>query len=210
MPIDAMLLIGPTGAGKSPLGEQLQQHGLGGKCCHHFDFGSQLRAVAAAEAPPAGFTGAEHFFIRDMLEKALLLEKEHFQLAEKIIAAFLKVRQYEQGDLIVLNGLPRHLEQAKDMDRVVAVGMVVVLDCPPEAVHARIRGNAGGDRTGRDDDGQRLIDKKLRIFRERTEPLIEHYRSAGSTVIRLNVAAETSAAQAYRDLLVLVRPEAPG
>lgn len=206
MPVaDALLLIGPTGAGKSPLGDHIQQRGLSGKRCHHFDFGRELRAIAAAEDPPEIFTPAEHCFIRDLLEKALLLEKEHFPIAEKIVSSFLRGRQYEVDDLIVLNGLPRHVGQAKDMDRIVSVRTVAVLECPPSVVHRRIHTNTGGDRAGRDDDDQLLIEKKLGIFRERTEPLIEHYRAAGSTLVRIEVTEEVAADDVYGELLSSLR-----
>jgi adenylate kinase family enzyme len=200
-PIDAILLIGPTGAGKSPFGDHIQQCGLAGKRCHHFDFGHQLRAIAAEADPPGEFTISEQSFIRDLLEKALLLEKEHFPIAEKIISEFLRGRQYEQGDLIVLNGLPRHVGQAQDMTRIVAVRTVVVLECSSSVVHKRIRKNAGGDRAGRDDDDRKLIEKKLRIFRERTEPLLEHYRAEGSTLVRLAVTEEAVTGLLYAELL---------
>lgn len=210
MPIvDAMLLIGPTGAGKSPLGDHIQQRGLCGKRCHHFDFGQQLRAIAAADDPPEAFTSSEHCFVRDLLEKALLLETEHFPIAEKIVAAFLRGRQYEQGDLIVLNGLPRHVGQARDMDEIVTVRTVVVLECSSTVVRKRIRKNTGGDRAGRDDDNQKLIEKKLGIFRERTEPLIGHYRAAGSALVRIEVAAEATADHVYAELLSSVQPISP-
>lgn len=201
MSIDALLLIGPTGAGKSPLGDHMEQNGLAGRRCHHFDFGQQLRSVAARETPPAEFTTSEHRFIRDLLEKALLLEKEHFPIAEKIVSSFLRLRHYADGDMIILNGLPRHVEQAKDMARVVAVRTVVVLDCPSSVVHKRISGNTGGDRAGRQDDDQLLIEKKLGIFRERTEPLIEHYRAGGSSVVRVAVTAEAAAAHVYAEIV---------
>ncbi|MGC2063599.1 MAG: nucleoside monophosphate kinase [Thermodesulfovibrionales bacterium] len=204
MSIDAILLIGPTGAGKSPLGDHIQERGLSGKRCHHFDFGHQLRAIAAEEKPPGEFTFAEHRFVRDLLEKALLLEKEHFLIAEKIVSSFLGSRQYEQGDLVVLNGLPRHVGQARDMDQIVAVRTVVVLECSSSVVHKRICRDTGGDRAGRDDDDQLLIEKKLRIFRERTEPLVEHYRAEGSVIVRLAVTAEAAADHVYAELLSLV------
>jgi len=54
---DAILLVGPTGAGKTPLGEWLQLHGLWGRRCHHFDFGTNLREVASGNS--AGFTAEE-------------------------------------------------------------------------------------------------------------------------------------------------------
>jgi len=206
MPADAILLIGPTGAGKSPLGDHIEQRGLRGKRCHHFDFGQQLRAIAAAETPPSGFTSAEHCFIRDLLEKALLLEKEHFPIAKKIVASFLRERRYKEVDLIVLNGLPRHAGQARDMNQVVAVRTVVVLECSSSVVHRRIRKNTGGDRSGRDDDDQLLIEKKLAIFRERTEPLVEHYRAEGSTIVRVAVTAEAAADQVYDELISSIPP----
>jgi len=206
MPADAILLIGPTGAGKSPLGDHIEQRGLQGKRCHHFDFGQQLRAIAAGETPPAGFTSAEHCFIRELLEKALLLEKEHFPIAKKIVESFLRGRQYEEGDLIVLNGLPRHAGQARDMDEVVAVRTVVVLECSSSVVYKRIRKNTGGDRSGRDDDAQCLIEKKLAIFRERTEPLVEHYRAEGSAIVRVAVTAEAAAGYVYAELISSIPP----
>ena len=51
----AVLLLGPTGAGKSPLGDWLEARGLWGRPCHHFDFGANLRAIVAA-GPSDRFT----------------------------------------------------------------------------------------------------------------------------------------------------------
>ncbi|MCX7427258.1 MAG: hypothetical protein NTW96_16720 [Planctomycetia bacterium] len=42
---DAMLLLGPTGSGKTPLGDLLERRGLGGRRCVHFDFGAHLRRI---------------------------------------------------------------------------------------------------------------------------------------------------------------------
>ncbi len=39
----AVLLIGATGTGKTPFGQQLETQDLWGKRYHHFDFGEQLR-----------------------------------------------------------------------------------------------------------------------------------------------------------------------
>jgi adenylate kinase len=83
--IGSILLIGPTGAGKSPLGDHIERQGLAGRRCHHFDFGHQLRTIAEENSPPEEFTTAEHLFIREVLEKALLLERRHFPIAKKIV-----------------------------------------------------------------------------------------------------------------------------
>jgi len=37
----AILLIGPTGSGKTPLGDWLQAYGFCGHRCHRFDFGAK-------------------------------------------------------------------------------------------------------------------------------------------------------------------------
>jgi len=49
----AVLLLGPTGAGKTPLGEMIEARGLWGMSCLHFDFGANLRAVVMLECSEA-------------------------------------------------------------------------------------------------------------------------------------------------------------
>ena len=45
-PSDAILLLGPTAAGKTPLGQLFADRGLWGRPCVHFDFGENLRRIA--------------------------------------------------------------------------------------------------------------------------------------------------------------------
>ncbi|MCS7305155.1 MAG: nucleoside monophosphate kinase [Thermoguttaceae bacterium] len=50
-----ILLLGPTGSGKTPLGQLLAHRGIWGRRCVHFDFGYWLRWIASdhsSEAPP--------------------------------------------------------------------------------------------------------------------------------------------------------------
>eukprot|EP00906_Rhabdomonas_costata_P021545 RCo031267 len=159
----AMLLLGPTGVGKSPLGEYLEDHGLSGRRCFHFDFGANLRAVASSGAVPSGkegapldgascpadvsFTAAEVDFIRDVLKKGLLLENETFGLAAKLLRQFVSRHGMTPEDLLVLNGLPRHAGQARDLREIalVQVNLVVHLRCTAETVLARLAANSGED-----------------------------------------------------------------
>ena len=165
---------------------------------------TQLRTIAEEKFPPKEFTTTEHLFIRYALEKALLLERRHFPIAEKIVSSFLRKRQYSQGDLILLNGLPRHVEQAFDMDQIISVHSLVILECPAEVVHKRIITNSGGDRTGRNDDDIALIKKKLGIFRDRTAPLINHYSGKCCSIVQLTVRWDSSSADIYTNLLQLI------
>ena len=194
--MNALLLIGPTGSGKTPLGALLEEHGFNGMRCLHFDFGQELRNAGAA----AGFEPAERTFIRRVLEEGLLLEREHLPLAQKMLRAFLVRRQAEKGDWVILNGFPRHVEQAEAVDEIVKVQGVVLLECTAEVVYERIQLNSGGDRSGRPDDGKDLIAKKLQIYAERTAPLVAYYRTVHQS--RLSVSASTTAEEAYTMLAV--------
>jgi adenylate kinase family enzyme len=199
--VHAILLIGPTGAGKTPFGGYLEKRGLDGRRCHHFDFGHQLRRVGGLGRPPHGFSLEDHCFIKDVLGKGLLLENEHFQLAEKILDMFLRERDFRGTDMLILNGLPRHVGQARDVDGKVKTDGVIVLECEAEDVFRRVRDNAGGDRSGRDDDGVEMVRKKLDIFHQRTAPLIRHYASAGCSVIRVKVTPSSSVDDVYSDFI---------
>ena len=190
-PVDAVLLLGPTGVGKSPLGDRLSVSGFLGRKAHHLDFGHALRS-AASEAPFSPYSSDELLFIRGVLEQGLLLENEHFPLARKIIANELDRLGFQSRDLLLLNGIPRHVGQARDMASIATIHACVVLDCSADAVYCRLRENTGGDRDVRQDDGVALVRKKLALFHERTRPLIEHYKNQGSKVYRLDVGERTT------------------
>ena len=205
MNVRAMLLIGPTGVGKTPFGAHLEKRGFDGRRCFHFDFGHQLRVIAGLGTPPEAFSRGEHAFIKDVLNKGLLLENEHFPIAEKILDLFLKKSGFTGGDVLILNGLPRHEDQAKDLDRRMEVTSLVVLDCTAEDVVQRIRSNTGGDRLERSDDGAEMVRKKLGIFHARTAPLVKHYGKAGKVILRLKVTSTSTAEDLYTDFLLLTR-----
>jgi adenylate kinase len=196
----SVLLLGPTGAGKTPLGAYLEEHGFNGKRYFHFDFGHQLRTIAGCGLPPEGFTREDHSFIKAVLEKGLLLENESFFIAEKIITLFLARSNFRDSDILVLNGLPRHVGQAGDMEKIVDIKDIIVLECSPENVYRRIRYNTGCDRAERIDDDIGMVRKKLTIFRGRTAPLVEYYAHAGCKVYSFEVTSSSTAKDVFNDL----------
>ncbi|MCY2951029.1 MAG: nucleoside monophosphate kinase [Planctomycetota bacterium] len=183
----AILLVGPTGAGKTPLGEYLEANGLWGRRCAHFDFGAQLRAVAAGGIVVPELSAEDLGVIRRSLATGAVLENEQFHIAEKILRGFAGRWRLGEGDCIILNGLPRHVGQAKDVDAVLAVEAVISLECTAEVVYERIRLNSAGDRTGRVDDDVAAIARKLEIFAHRTVPLVERYQWSGIPVHRITI-----------------------
>ena len=206
--VNAILLIGPTGSGKSPLGDILESRGFLGRRSHHLDFGSELRSIASG-IDASSYTREEKEFIVGVLDRGLLLENEHFVLAKKIVGLFLERSRFRCGDVLVLNGIPRHEGQARDVASIASVHSLLVLDCSVESVLLRIRENTGGDRTGRADDDHALVENKLRIFNERTALLIEHYQKAGSRIYRIGIDAKTTTASAYHRLSTLAAADPP-
>ena len=188
--MQAVLLLGSTGAGKTPLGEYLESERLWGRICHHFDFGANLRAVVGGDTV-AVFTTAEVAFLRRVLQEGALLEKDQFHLAARILDGFLKRKRARPTDLLVLNGLPRHVAQAKALARWVTIIAVIELRCKPGTVSERLRRDSGGDRAGRSDDAGALIARKLATYRKRTRPLIAHYHAQGVPVTVLDVDVDT-------------------
>ena len=208
-PVDAILLLGPTGVGKSPLGDALAQNGLFNRHCHHLDFGSELRHALSDRSRSAAYSTAELDFIQGVLEQGLLLENEHFSLARKIISLFLDRVRFSQNEVLILNGIPRHQGQARDVASLADVRALVVLECSSDDVVCRIRNNIGGDRSTRLDDHAEMIRTKLVTFRERTAPLIEQYEQLGRPIYHLAVTGTMTPAEAYHRLSMLAAAHPP-
>lgn len=189
VPHSTLLLLGPTGSGKTPLGEFLEAHGLCGRRCLHFDFGANLRRVA--EGSFEGLRTEDIAVVRDSLATGALLEKETFRIATGILSLFLSGHGGGECDWLILNGLPRHVDQAQDVDGIVDVRLVVFLDCAATVVAERIRCNSGGDRDDRTDDDQDFVRKKLDIFYSRTTPLLDHYRHKGVRIVSIEIGIDT-------------------
>lgn len=192
---EAILLLGPTGSGKTPLGELLAAGGLPGRRCFHFDFGQQLRLADADPSSSAFFTRKELEVVKTVLRNGTLLEDEHFGIAVGIIGRFVNCNAVKPSDLVILNGLPRHVGQAEAIGQFFCVRSVVCLQCEVRTVLARISRNTGGDRHNRADDALAEVSRRLQLFNERSLPLLDHYRSRGVPIAEVRVGSETSAVE---------------
>jgi adenylate kinase len=82
----------------------------------------------------------------------------------------------------LLDGFPRTTEQARALDRLLqgngaSLDAVINLLVPEEVLLSRMVGRASLE--GRSDDRPETVRERLRVYRERTEPLVQHYRRAG-------------------------------
>lgn len=82
----------------------------------------------------------------------------------------------------VLDGFPRNLVQAEVLDEMLeAIGRpleaVLFFDLDDETATRRISGRAHEE--GRNDDTPEVTARRLAIYHEQTEPVVERYRAAG-------------------------------
>jgi adenylate kinase len=117
---EALLLLGPTGSGKTPLGQVIAERGIHGRCTAHFDFGENLRAAAARSAEDALLSVEDISFLRHVLDTGALLDDKDFPIAERILKWFIGRSAAAPDTLIALNGLPRHTGQAKAIEPLLA------------------------------------------------------------------------------------------
>jgi len=205
-PIRGILLIGPTGSGKSPQGMLIERRGG----FRHFDFGAELRAAAAGQG---GLLPADVAFVGQMLETHALLPDERFGIAARLLDAFLiRTRFDRERERLVLNGLPRHAGQAQALAARVRVEHVVVLEADAAAVRTRVarrRRGEGLDHAGRPDDSPEAIEHKLALFARETEPLIAGYAAQpGVLISRVRVEADAADEELHETIAKLLqRPQ---
>ena len=164
-----LLVLGPQGSGK----------------------GTQAKRISAAHGIPHVSTG-------DMFRAAIAAGTELGRRVEPILAsgdlvpddltvALIRERLSEQDarDGFVLDGFPRNLAQAEALDAMLAeigrgLDAVLFFDLSDELAVERIRGRALDE--DRDDDTPEAIGRRLAIYHEQTEPVVERYRATGKLV----------------------------
>ena len=164
-----LLVLGPQGSGK----------------------GTQAKRISAAHALPHVSTG-------DMFCAAIASGTELGRRVEPILAsgdlvpdeltvALIRERLSEEDarDGFVLDGFPRNLTQAEALDGMLAeigrgLDAVLFFDLSDELAVERIRGRALDE--DRDDDTPEAIGRRLAIYHEQTEAVVERYRATGKLV----------------------------
>ena len=182
------LLLGIQGSGKGTQAKRIAaEYGI-----PHVATGDILRA-AIAEGTPLGRQ------VEGILARGDLVPDEtRVELIRKQLAGV--------NDGFVLDGFPRTLWQAQELDRVLdgrPLNLAINLDVPREIVLDRLAGRrvcencqtvyhvnmpptsnwicdtCGGTVVQRDDDTEEAIDRRLELYEQETVPIIEHYRAQG-------------------------------
>jgi adenylate kinase len=187
-----LILLGPPGSGKGTQGERLQQD----LELPYYATGDILRA-AVREGTEVGQAAKEYMDRGDFVPDEVIVEV----IAERI-------DQKEAEDGFILDGFPRTQPQADALAEKLAelgrgVSAVLLIDVSDEEVVRRLGGRrtcpnghifhvdfdppekegvcdvCGEELEIRDDDKPEVIRKRLDLYHEKTEPLIEHYEDHG-------------------------------
>jgi adenylate kinase len=134
------------------------------------------------------------------------LVKKHIDAGEfvpdSLISDLIKGRIARVRDRFILDGYPRSLAQAADLEQVTTIDVIIRLDVPDELIVERLAGRqtcekcgkvynvkslkpkvegvcdvCGGALVGRADDAPETVKARLDTYREQTAPLIEHYQN---------------------------------
>lgn len=157
-----IVLLGPPGSGKGTQGTRIAS-ALG---IPAVSTGDLLRR-AMADGTPLGRRVEAIVSSGGLVDDETMLELVRTRLAEP---------DARRG--FVLDGHPRTLPQAQDLDALLAadgrvVDAVVSIDVPEATLVARLAGR------GRSDDRPEVVRERLRLYREATAPLVDYYRRRG-------------------------------
>ena len=161
-----IVLLGPPGAGKGT------QAVLMAKACQvpHISTGEMLRE-AVAKGTEVG------------KKVKVILDKGEFVSDEMMIEVIRsRLSQPDCKGGFLLDGFPRTEQQARDLSPLLKelkmeLSHVVELDVPEAELIARIKKRAVD--SGRSDDTEEVLTRRLQVYWEKTAPLSEYYKQAG-------------------------------
>ena len=164
-----LLVLGPQGSGKGTQAARLSSdHGI-----PHVATGDMFRSAIAAGTE----LGCR---VEPILAAGELVPDE---LTVELIRE--RLSQPDAANGFVLDGFPRNLAQAEEFDAMLAgigrsLDAVLFFDISDEVALERLLGRAADE--GREDDRPEVIARRLEIYHEQTEPVVERYRATGKLV----------------------------
>ncbi len=186
--MNAVVLLGPPGAGKGTVAEVLVDRGF-----RHVSTGDLLRHQISLETPLG-------------LKAKSLIDQGRLVPDETVVEMVRETIREAPGDArFLFDGFPRTLEQAGMLDALLdeqdsRLDAVVLLECPDDVIVKRLAGRRTCSKCGavyhmsfnppetdtkcnvdgcglsqRPDDNEDTIRQRLKVYAERTMPIIELY-----------------------------------
>jgi adenylate kinase len=180
-----ILILGPPGAGKGTQSANLaEEYGV-----EHVTTGDALRANKDMDISDMD---TEYDTPREYMEAGDLVP-------DAVVNAIVD-EALSQADGFVLDGYPRNLDQAEELEGMTDLDVILSLDVSREELVDRLTGRrvcddcganfhidfnppeesgvcdeCGGDLIHREDDNEESVRNRLDVFDENTAPVIEHY-----------------------------------
>jgi adenylate kinase len=187
-----ILILGPPGAGKGTQSARIaDEYGV-----EHVTTGDALRANKDMDISDMD---TEYDTPRQYMEAGDLVP-------DAVVNAIVE-EALSQADGFVLDGYPRNLEQAAELEGMTDLDVILSLSVARSELVDRLTGRrvcdecgtnyhiefdqpeedgvcdeCGGDLVQRDDDNRESVENRLDVFEENTQPVIDHYSDAAAFV----------------------------
>lgn len=159
-PVMIVILLGPPGVGK---GTQAQM-AADKKGWLHLSTGDMLRAQVDADT--------------ELGDKAQLYMNRGDLVPDEIMVAMVaeEIQKLRSDQVLLLDGFPRTAAQAEALGERApggAIRIALYFSAPKSVLTARLLGR------GRKDDSKEVIEHRLDVYDETTQPLVSYYRDQG-------------------------------
>ena len=210
-----LILMGAPGSGKGTQAEKLMDQFE----CRQISTGILLRQSIES--------GSElGIRVQKIMSEGLLVSDEI--VLDLIKSELLEIG----GESFLLDGYPRNINQAEALDRLLtqikkSLDFSILIDVPSEILIKRLSGRRtcsltgktlniyfskkdeinqclsnGGELLQREDDNEESIIKRIEVYKEQTEPMIEFYKSSG---LLQTINGEGSVEDVYSQLKRLIK-----
>lgn len=183
-----LIFLGPPGAGKGTQAERIAERFQ----IAHLSTGDMLRAEIR-NATPLGAAAKAYIDRGELVPDSVIIDMVRERIARD---------DCKNGFL--LDGFPRTVVQAEALNAITDIDHAVNIDVPSERLVARISGRrmcpdcgaayhvsmyaeptcrkCSGKLYQRDDDREETVMNRLKVYTEKTAPLIAYYEAAGKLV----------------------------
>lgn len=164
-PFKSILIFGPPGSGKGTLGKFLSM--AGGHC--HLSSGDIFRGLSPES--PAGLLFQEYaeqgLLVPDNVTVAIW---HHYVWGLMATNKYFPDKQY-----LLLDGLPRNVDQAKMMEKYIDIAHIIVLKVDDEEqLIQRLRRRAILEKRS-DDTNPEVLKTRFKVYNETTHKLLDNY-----------------------------------
>lgn len=177
------ILLGPPGVGKGTQAAMAAQ----AQGWTHLSTGDLLRSEVAA-ASEFGLQAETYMSRGDLVPDEIMVA---------MVAA--RIAALDAGEVLLLDGFPRTLPQAQSLSEAApsgSIGVSLYFTAPDSVLVERLMGR------GRADDTREVIEHRLAVYRETTEPLVDWYSQQG---LLCEVRSDRAVEEIQPDLVDAVR-----